>query len=164
MTVRVSISGEQWLSIMRLCEHQSLCTYMESPPPLLLPESLLWSWRCIVRSASCTAASGIAGCSQVSVIIITQQSQTELLAAISSSISSILCAMDLALERNMLGSGGLWGCLLSLASRPAWHPRFCFLSLRRLRHLKRVQRLLEKLRKYFQTWTPPRSSPRSSAS
>ncbi len=63
-----------------------------------------------VRLASCTAASGIPWCSQVSVIIITQQSRNELLLAINSSISFILCVMDLALERNKLGSGGLYGC------------------------------------------------------
>ncbi|XP_071060794.1 protocadherin alpha-C2-like [Pseudochaenichthys georgianus] len=41
--------------------------------------------------------------------------------------------MDLAFARKRLGSGGQCGRFLSLASRPARQPRFCFLSLRRLR-------------------------------
>ncbi|KAK3547181.1 hypothetical protein QTP86_015748 [Hemibagrus guttatus] len=45
--------------------------------------------------------------------------------------SSILLARDLAFVRN----GGLNGCLLSLASVLVLPPRFCFLSVRRLRRL-----------------------------
>lgn len=42
---------------------------------------------------------------------------------------------DLVFVRNKLGSGGLSGCLHSLASAPALQPRFCLLSLRCLRLL-----------------------------
>ena len=45
---------------------------------MLFPVSLFLSCRWIVRPANCTALSGIAGWSQVSVRIITQQSLTKL--------------------------------------------------------------------------------------
>lgn len=135
MTIRTSRCGEQWLSIVRLCVHQALLMYMHSPPPLFLPESLFWSCRWMAHLASCTAASGIAWWSQVSDIIITQQSRTKLSVAIRSSSSLILCAIDLTLARKRLGSRSLCGCFLSLVSCPARHPRFCFLSWRRLCHL-----------------------------
>lgn len=126
------MSGEQWLCIILLLEHQALCTYKQSPPPLVLPESLLRSCRWVVRPVSCTAVSAISEWSQVSVITITLQSDIKLFFANCKSISSILLTRDLALERNMLGSGGLFGCFYSLASSPALQPRFCFLSLRHL--------------------------------
>ncbi|MEQ2185650.1 hypothetical protein GOODEAATRI_020484 [Goodea atripinnis] len=47
-------------------------------------------------------------------------------------ISSILFARDLTLERKTLGSDGQFGRFRSWTTTPARHPRFCFLSLRRL--------------------------------
>lgn len=61
-----------------------------------------------------------------------QLSLMVLLVAIVSLSSSIFLVGDLAFVRKRLGSGGLCGCLRSLASAPALRPHFCFLSLRRL--------------------------------
>lgn len=55
--------------------------------------------------------------------------------SMSSSSWSFLWIKDHALERNIFRSGSLWGPFLSLASRPEWHLRFCFLSCLCLRHL-----------------------------
>lgn len=77
----------------------------------------------------------MSGSSQDSVINRMQLSFMMLFVTTGNLSSSILFARDLALVRKTLGSGGLYGCLRSLANAPALLPRFCFLSLRHHRLL-----------------------------
>jgi len=106
--------------------------YTETPP-LLLPEFSVRSQRCREWPTSCMLASGIFGLSQVSVMMRTQQSRTEQFLASCSFRLSVLCVIDLGLLRYRLGRGGLYWWFFSLSRRPDLWPRFCFLSLLRLR-------------------------------
>ena len=59
LTDMYSTSGEQCLTIIAQLLRQLSCTWIQSPLPLLLPESLVLSQQSSVRPAHCTQASGI---------------------------------------------------------------------------------------------------------
>lgn len=102
---------------------------------LLFLESLFLCRQHMELFARNTAVSRISGCSQVSVIFITQQSQMMEFPVMSRFNSLILGTMDLALVRNMVDTGGFCGCFLSRAGRPSRQPCFCILSQYRWHHL-----------------------------
>lgn len=78
--------------------------HTEPPTPLLLLDSLVLSWRCMVKAAWSMAESGMNEWSQVSVINRMQLSLTALLVAICSLSSSILLVRNLVFVRKRLGN------------------------------------------------------------
>ena len=89
-------------------------------PPFLLPEFVFLSQQNNVQLVSSMVAFRTSECSHALVITRMQQFVMSLSDEIQRFSSSILFTMDLAFERNMLGSGGLCGQLFSLRQ-----PRFC---------------------------------------
>ncbi|KAM3849912.1 E3 ubiquitin/ISG15 ligase TRIM25-like [Diretmus argenteus] len=85
---------------------------------------------CYVTFQRPIAASGMELSSQVSEKIMQQQLFKALCVDICSRISSILFRIDRALERKMVGSGGLNGLAFSLAQTPARLPLFCLRAQR----------------------------------
>ncbi len=99
--------------------------------PLLLQEMLFLS-QCAVRPASAIASSQIPEWSQLSDMIITEQS---FIVSIRSNPIYLFCCRVTAFVRKILSRAGLWSDLFSLVSRPALKPRSCLRSLRRLLRL-----------------------------